>query len=786
MKSNITLSILIFCFSISTSLSASTTPQVTIECPPNITISTDLDGCVATNPNISEPTTGGDPGEVVTNDAPSEFPLGVTTVTWTVTDGTDTESCQQVITVVDDVAPALPERLAWDDLNTVSNITDPNINTSYADVMDIDGENIIVGAAQGPYGGSAFILEYSNGEWTEEHELAATGIPSNSNYGRSVAIDGDYALVGARAFNTDSYGEGKVFVFEKDASGDWVASAELLASDKANRDWFGCAVAIEGEYALIGAYGQDDQGSSSGCVYVFERDSNGDWTELGKLYGSDNSIGDVFGSEIDMEGDTAIISAFRDDPIVDDEGSVYVFAHDGSGTFTEVQKLNYSAAQPDERYGEAITVNGNYLLMGSHDYGVNIGAAALFEKDANGLFQELQLLTAPDGNWADFFSIAGMAIDDDILAINSRDESAHYNSGAIYTYERQQDGSWIFTDKIRPNSINHHIMGNSIQFHNSGQMIAGAPSYGSSVNYEDAVYYINSSIATTLIDASVGCGESVPSPTLEDNCAGTIVGITTDALPTATIDEYNVTWDFDDGNGNVSSYDQLVNVYDGIPPTVTCEDVTVTVDPDNPFVLTEAELGVTYSDLCSDVEVLTSPNVYIDCNDVGVQSYIVQVRDESLNRSECYGNITVLPASDVVGNLNDSGTESLRSLVNEGCAGDTIFFHGSLAGGTITLQSEIDITKSKVIVGLGENDLTIDGDNANRIFHITNSNLDVHMSGLKLINGYDATQGGAILNEGDLFLSDMIFDNNNENTTPKPWTNLKDVEISAGTVDIKE
>jgi len=242
-----------------------------------------------------------------------------------------------------------------------------------------------------------------------------------------------------------------------------------------------------------------------------------------------------------MEGDTAIISAFRDDPIVDDEGSVYVFAHDGSGTFTEVQKLNYSAAQPDERYGEAITVNGNYLLMGSHDYGVNIGAAALFEKDANGLFQELQLLTAPDGNWADFFSIAGMAIDDDILAINSRDESAHYNSGAIYTYERQQDGSWIFTDKIRPNSINHHIMGNSIQFHNSGQMIAGAPSYGSSVNYEDAVYYINSSIATTLIDASVGCG-----------------------------------WDFDDGNGNVSSYDQLVNVYDGIPPTVTCEDVTVT------------------------------------------------------------------------------------------------------------------------------------------------------------------------------------------------------------------
>jgi len=767
----------------STWVTASSLPTLTIECPPDITIGTDPDGCVATNPNISGPTTGGDPGEVITNDAPTEFPLGVTTVTWTVSDGTDSESCQQVITVEDMIAPRIPERLAWDDLNNVDPITDADENNSYGLVMNVDGDNLVVGAGQGT---AAYILERMNGTWSEEHELIGTNMTNSGGYGRAVDIDGDFAVVGAYFYNTDAYGEGKVFIFEKNTSGNWVESDQLLASDKADRDYFGKAVAIQGDYLLVGAYGQDDLGSSSGCVYVFEKDSNDDWVEQGKFYGSGTTAGDLFGYDVIFRGDTVLVSAYKDDIIVQNEGAVYIFEHDGSGTFTEVQKVTYSLAEPDSEYGNtSIAMDGNYLAMGSDTYDVNVGAVAMFEKDANGVFQEVQLITPPDGNWKDFFG-TGIVIQDNILAVGSNDESAHYNSGAIYTYERQSDGTWTFTDKIRPTSVDHHFFGQNIQFHDDGQLIAGAPSFGSSDNFEDAVYYINSSIAGTLIDANVGCGETVIAPVLEDNCAGSITGTTSDALPTNGISEYDVTWDFDDGNGNLSSYQQLINVFDGEGPTLTCADVTVTVDPDNNFQLTDADLGITYSDACGDVTVLTQPNIWITCGDVGTENYIIQVEDDAGNRSDCTGTVTVLNASDTVLNLDNAGANSLRDLVNDGCAGDTLYFDETLAGGTIVLESEIDITKSKVIVGLGENDLTIDGDNRHRIFHVTATNLDVHISGMTLTKSNVPTQGGAFLNEGNLYLSDMIFINNYENASPKPWTNEKDLEISAGTVDVRD
>ena len=160
-------------------------PLVTITCPPDVTVDTDVGGCVATNPSISGPTTGGDPGEVVTNDAPIEFPLGATIVTWTVTDGTDTESCTQLVTVVDIEGPRIPERLVWDDLNTVSNISNPTDNTAYSTVMSLDGDYAVAGARQagGSGQGKAYILKRENGVWTEEQEITGSAVTQNSLYG---------------------------------------------------------------------------------------------------------------------------------------------------------------------------------------------------------------------------------------------------------------------------------------------------------------------------------------------------------------------------------------------------------------------------------------------------------------------------------------------------------------------------------------------------------------------------------------------------------------------------
>jgi hypothetical protein len=101
----------------------------------------------------------------------------------------------------------------------------------------------------------------------------------------------------------------------------WTEQAKLLASDGAAGDRFGRSVAVYGETAVIGAWKDD---TSSGSAYVFTR-TGGVWTEQAKLLASDGAASDYFGFNVALEGRTAVIGAFGDDDNGEDSGSAYVF-----------------------------------------------------------------------------------------------------------------------------------------------------------------------------------------------------------------------------------------------------------------------------------------------------------------------------------------------------------------------------------------------------------------------------------------------------------------------------
>ena len=61
---------------------------------------------------------------------------------------------------------------------------------------------------------------------------------------------------------------------------------KLLASDGVASDWFGWSVSISGDMALIGAQGDDDNGTNSGAAYVYRFDGS-QWIEEAKLLPSD-------------------------------------------------------------------------------------------------------------------------------------------------------------------------------------------------------------------------------------------------------------------------------------------------------------------------------------------------------------------------------------------------------------------------------------------------------------------------------------------------------------------
>ncbi|UCF12538.1 MAG: FG-GAP repeat protein, partial [Thermoplasmatales archaeon] len=122
--------------------------------------------------------------------------------------------------------------------------------------------------------------------------------------------------------------------------GGWGELDKLTASDGTTDDGFGYSVSIDGEYALIGASGDDDNGESSGSAYVFKRTGT-TWSEEDKLAASDGALGDVFGWSVSIDGDYALEGAFLDDDNGETSGSAYVFKRSCT-TWSEEDKLTAS------------------------------------------------------------------------------------------------------------------------------------------------------------------------------------------------------------------------------------------------------------------------------------------------------------------------------------------------------------------------------------------------------------------------------------------------------------
>jgi len=156
-----------------------------------------------------------------------------------------------------------------------------------------------------------------------------------------------------------------------------------------------------------------------------------------------------------------------------------------------------------------------------------------------------------------------------------------------------------------------------------------------------------------------------------------------------------------------------------------------------------------------------------------VEDYTIQVADG------CGSGQTVE-------NLNDSGSGSLRYLIDNTCSGDTIFISEFLLSDTLHVYNEeIVIDDDLVIQGLTNYGFTLSGNNERRIFKVNPSTvLSIH--DLKLIEGNEDPNGGAIHNLGTLILTNIEFDNNLEATSSKALTNEGVIIVKPGDTNVKE
>lgn len=191
---------------------------------------------------------------------------------------------------------------------------DPGTSSNLGTVA-LQGARLLAGASGHASGiGTAYIFERNAaGQWIQQKKFVPDN-PTTScvltngchRFGIAVALDGDTAVVGAsREFER----EGAVYVFVRDAEGNWAKQQRLVANDSSTYPHFGAAVALQGDTLLVGAEFQDVSGVTyRGATYVFTR-TVGTWTQRARLTAADGQARDNFGSTLALDGDTALIGS---------------------------------------------------------------------------------------------------------------------------------------------------------------------------------------------------------------------------------------------------------------------------------------------------------------------------------------------------------------------------------------------------------------------------------------------------------------------------------------------
>lgn len=311
--------------------------------------------------------------------------------------------------------------------------------------VGISGDTIVVGAQSDDDvavdAGSAYIFVRSGSNWTAQGKILAADAAAQDFFGSAVAISGDTVLVGA-AFNDDvGASSGSAYVFTRSA-GVWTQQAKLTASDAASGDQFGLSVSISGNTAFIGAPGDDAMGALDiGSVYAFVR-SGTTWSQQQKLHAQDFGGGDQFGGAVGISGDSAVVGAFGNDDGGSESGSAYVFVRSGT-TWTQQQKVVASDAAVDDRFGIAVAIADNTVVVGADgddDDGSFSGSTYVFGWDG-AAWSQRQKLTASDAAAGDQFGAGGgIATSGDTIAVTARgDDDAGGNSGAAYVFEVAYD-----------------------------------------------------------------------------------------------------------------------------------------------------------------------------------------------------------------------------------------------------------------------------------------------------------------------------------------------------------
>ncbi len=350
---------------------------------------------------------------------------------------------------------------------------------------DVNGGNTLSNA------GSAYFFHIDEGgvnNWGQKQKVVMEDAGADQNYGYSVAVDGNYAVVAAYRDFSDETGNNHLFeagsaYILKNLNGVWTEIKKIVASDRAASDRFGVSVSISGDIVVVGAASEDEDALGAntlfgaGAAYIFYKDQGGvdNWGQVKKIVASDRDVGDNFGVSVSISGDIVAVGANWENEdaggtnTFNDAGSAYIFYKDqgGSNNWGQVKKIVAADRAINDNFGFAVSINANTLLVGAQsedeDAGgintvFNAGSAYIFYKDQGGAgnWGQVKKIVASDRDVGDFFG-SSVSLDADIALVGafSEDEdelgaNTLSNAGSAYIFYKDQGGvdNWGQIKKI--------------------------------------------------------------------------------------------------------------------------------------------------------------------------------------------------------------------------------------------------------------------------------------------------------------------------------------------------
>jgi len=341
------------------------------------------------------------------------------------------------------------------------------------------------GVARGS--GSVTIFSHGLSGWTEDELLVPPVLTLNGYFGTSLSLDGGTLLVGAPGVDSPAApATGLVHIFER-VAGAWSLTGELEVSDLVSGDRFGYAVALDGDWAAVGAMGRDANGWNSGCVFMFHKTPMG-WVEDARLYPATDSAGARFGQSVALLGDTLVVGAPEDSRPVLASGCAYVFTRDEQNEWSMRTELSGEGQTEFQRFGASIAIEAGTIVIGApgsyapfgdsagtqstHSPGPPRGDAWVFHKTA-GEWAESQRLRAPAGDRGDLFGQRVYLAEGRLNVSAGGRPTGEGREGATFLYEASGSG-WFLTQEITDPSPSPSLHFGSVAVHANDELFVSS------------------------------------------------------------------------------------------------------------------------------------------------------------------------------------------------------------------------------------------------------------------------------------------------------------------------